>query len=75
MEWRLGLIGLSRSSHGQAFWGFGSNALRKNFWPDFAAHCESSVQDIENIALVIKVFDCSFLREKKNCTTVLCIFP
>ena len=40
----------------------------------FVIHCESCAQDIENIALVIRVFRCSFEIKKKNCTATLCIF-
>ena len=42
----------------------------------FVIHCESCAQDIENVALVIRVFRCSFdiKKKKKNCTATLCIF-
>ena len=30
------------------------------------AHCESCAQDIEIVVLVIRVFCCSFLRERKT---------
>ena len=41
----------------------------------FVAHCESYAQDIENAALVTRVWSKKFLRERRNCTAALCIFP
>ena len=32
----------------------------------FVPHCESCVQDVENVVLVIRVCCCSFLRERKK---------
>ena len=50
MEQRLGPIGPSRSAHGQASLGFGSNDPRKKkkICPVFVTHCELCAHDIKN---------------------------
>ena len=62
MEWRLEPTGPSRSAHGQVSWG-----------SCFVARCESCVQDVKTVVLVIRVSLCSFWEcEKLHC--LICIF-
>ena len=39
---------------------------RKKFLAQFVVHCESHVQNIETVVLVIRVSWCSFFRERKT---------
>ena len=71
MEWRLGPTSSSWSAHGQVSWGFGGNALEKNFLAHFVAHCESYAQVVENTILWLGFVVVVFLEWEKNSSRTL----